>query len=293
MLRPRRQENHPHAYRATVISSIVLAAVALGGCDTISQDFQLISQSFMPPSPREAAEMMVDQYDPDHRREGTVLIANSPFGGVEHYVDLYRFMVETEQDPTVRAVAVRALAKHGQPDDAPMIAEQLTHENEQVRWEAAKGLQRLHNPRVVPQLLEVVRNDEEARDVRIAAVHALGQYPQDRVFQVLIRALDARELAVNATAHQSLMTLTGKDFGDDPRQWVRWYGSVPIEERFAGQQEYVYATYYRNETIFERLAFWSSTNFETPQQPVGLRPRDERRTYEDDEFEGAAPAPEQ
>jgi hypothetical protein len=256
--------------------------LCLAGCETLQQDVEVLSRSMFPPSPTEAAQMMVDQYDADKRREGTVLISGAYFGGTEHYVQLYRFMVEHDPDPTVRAVAVRALARHGAPDDAPLVAQQLEHDNAQVRWEAAKGLQRLHNPAVVPALLARVRDRDEGVEVRRAAAHALGQYPQDRVFQALVAALDARELSLNRTAEQSLVTLTGQDWGDDSRAWLRWYNAVEPGVRFAGQQEYHFAAYHRDETFFERLAFWTSPPNETPDVPAGLTPRSARATYEND-----------
>jgi hypothetical protein len=81
---------------------------------------------------------MVDPYDADKRRT-SVLISNAPFGGVEVYVVAYRDMAMNERDPIVKAAAIRALARWGEPADAVRIAPFLTHENIQVRWETAKG----------------------------------------------------------------------------------------------------------------------------------------------------------
>ena len=69
----------------------------------------------------------------------------------------------------------------------------------------SKGLQRLHNPTVVRDLLRCLnerfdrdgddRPDRERTDVRVAAARALGQYPLRRVFAGPHEALAARELA--------------------------------------------------------------------------------------------------
>jgi hypothetical protein len=262
--------------------SLLLIVIALTGCDTIKQDFELFSKSIFPPTPAEAARMMIDPYNADNRREGTVLIANSPFGGVDVYVRAYRDRLIDEPDPTVRAVAIRALARHGTPDDAVLIARELRHENDQVRREAALGLQRLHNPAVVPDLLAALRNAEERADVRAAAAEALGQYPQDRVFQGLIGAMDARELSVNLAAERSLATITGEALGQDAREWFRWYASSPPSERFAGQRDYLYPTYQRSPTIFERIAFWNTPRFEQPAPPAGVVASTRRTTYGED-----------
>ncbi len=254
---------------------------AATGCDTIGQDFSAFTEEFMPPTPTEAARLMIAPHDPDDRRRGTLLISNSPFGGGEPYLEIYRDMALHERDPLAKAVALAALGRHGVPDDAIIIAVSLDHENPQVKWAAAQALQRIHNAAVVSDLLDVLRRDEEQTDTRIAAAVAVGQYAQDRVFQGLVGALDDRELALNLAALTSLQTLTGEDFRLDARAWLAWYNNTP--EPFAGQREYLYPTYQRDETWLERLAFWSSTTFEQPAPPAGLRPAGERRTYEDDD----------
>ena len=274
-------------FTAYLAAGILLSA---GGCETIGQDLNSLAESIVPPTPREAAEKMLNPHDPDDRRKGTLLIANAPFGGNPPYVRTYRDYVEHDQDPLVKAAAIRALARHGTVEDAPLIANQLTHENVQVRWEAAKGLQRIHNPQVVPALLEVLRKPGEDADVRVAAARALGQYPEDRVFQGLVAALDARELAVNIAAEGSLQTLTGQSHELDPGAWLGWYNGVS-GDRFAGGGEYRYPTYQRRDTWLEKLAFWTSRPVEQPAPPVGLREDSQRRTYEDQdepaEFEDA------
>lgn len=268
----------------TLLRTGVLAVAALlpgSGCETISQDISQFADELMPPSPRQAATDMFDQDDADRRRRGTVLLANSPFGGADVYLAAYRDMVAHERDPLVRAAAILALGRHGDPTDALPIAELLEDDaaDPQVRWAAAKALQRLHNPGAAPALLHPIRDERERQELRVDAAVALGQYPEDRVFQGLIGALDDRELAVNLAAHGSLRTLTGHDFGLDPVAWLTWYGNAV--DPFAGQEEYLYPTYQRDETFLEKLAFWSSKSFEQPGPPAGLTPAGERSTYQD------------
>lgn len=263
--------------RCAICLAFTLLAVT-GGCETIGQDLNYMVKTILPPSPGEAARMMQDQYDPDRRREGTVWISNAPFGGVDIYVENYRVIIELESDPTVKAAAIRALGRHGTPDDAPMIGRHLGDENEYVRWEAAKALQRLHNPAVAPALRDALRNEDERSETRVAAAIALAQYPRDSVFQSLLGALDARELSVNAAAEQSLNTLTGESFDMDRIAWTRWYMEQSPGRRFANQQEYLFPTYHRDVTLLERLAFWAPRTFEQPATPAGLRPASERTT---------------
>lgn len=269
--------------RRTVLGFVVAWTVALlTGCETISQDLSDLGEAFSQPSPSEAARWMIDLNDAGKRRRGTVLIATSPFGAAESNVEWYRDRVANERDPMVLAVTITALARHGEPADALVITPQLEHEDFKVRWAAARGLQRLHNRQAIAPLLDRLRRDETP-DVRVACAEALGQYPEDRVFQGLVAALKARELSVNLAARDSLQTLTGENFELDQRAWLAWYNRPDIgaERAFANQQEYLFPTYTRDVSWMERVAFWATPTFETPAPPAGLRPSDERRTYED------------
>jgi len=255
-----------------------------GGCESVNQGLNDIATSLTPKTPRQAAEMALDQDDPEKRREGILLIANSTIGGEDVYVTLYREYVRFEQDALTKAAALRALARHGLPDDAPLFQPHLKHENVQVRWEAAKGLQRLHNPVVAQDLVEVLRDESERAEIRAAAATALGQYPQDNVFQGLLTALTARQLSINVAAERSLNTLTGKTFGYDDRAWLRWYNAtVKTGDAFAGRKDDFYPTYSRAYTTLEKLTFWSKPSFEQPGQPIGLKPRGQRSTYQNEE----------
>jgi len=251
------------------------------GCSTIGDDIDSFTSGIMSTTPREAVEMMIDPHDPDRRRRGTVLISNSPFGGVDEYLSMYRDKIRHERNPLALAAAIAALGRHGQTDDAILIAVLLEHENVQVRWEAAKSLQRIHNPIAVPPLLRTLAKDDEHSDARVAAAIALGQYPEDRVFQGLISALDIRELAINLAADQSLNTLTNQSFGLIVSDWYKWYGSA--DDPFADRKEYLYPTYQRDETWIERLTFWSNQSFEQPAPPVGSQSEAKRKTYQDDD----------
>ena len=252
----------------------VLAVAA--GCETMRQDISEFSLGST--APGEAARMMMDTTDPDNRRTGTLLISNSAFGGTDIYVSWYRDSVASEPNPLVRAVSVSALGRHGMPEDAVPIALCLDDEQFQVRWEAAKALQRLHYPAVVPVLLATLRDEDEESDIRVASAIALGQYPQDRVFQALVAALNTPLLSINEAARQSLETLTSEDHGLEPAPWLRWYNGV--SNPFAAQQEYLYPTYHREESFLEKMAFWSSRSYEEPAVPTGLE-QGARRTYSD------------
>ncbi len=270
-----------------VLGPMILMIGTAAGCEAMGQDFGEFASGLMPKSPAEAARMAADFNDPDRRREGVVLLSNAPFGGNPPYVALYREYATEDRDPIVRAVSIQALARHGGPEDALLIASGLESTDLTVRWEAAKGLQRLHNPAVVPDMLTVLRNEREDPDIRAEIARGLGQYQEDRVFQALVSALDARELSINMEAAASLKTLTGKDFDLEDAAWLNWYRGATAagENPFAGHEEYLYPTYTRKASLLEKMAFWNPPVFEQPAPPAGLEPSGTRSTYEDAESE--------
>lgn len=271
---PTRRPGRP----APLAAGAVLAAAALpwagcaggGGADTsIVAD---LVDAAAAPTPGEAARDAFDTYDADARRRAVSRLAGAPFGGEAPYLKLYRLLLD-DPDPTVRAAAIRALAQHGQPRDAPAIAATLEDENDFLQWEAAKALQRLHHPEVVGALIRVVVEADDV-DVRMAAARALGQYPQPRVFDVLVGALDDVDYGVVQAAADSLRTLTGRDFGRDGRAWLAW-GRAHRQSLFDQGGVFTYRPYAQppgvlDRLILDRVMFWRGKEPPESRVPAGL-----------------------
>lgn len=271
---------------ASLLRTLVFATVAaLAGCDTVSQDFDDLIESFSPPSPFQAAVWASDFNHPGLQRRGVVLLSNSYFGGSEANVRLFRVLVEENADPLVRAAAIQALGRWGEPADAEVIAARLESPVELVRLEAAKALQRLHNDAVAGLIWRRLVDDDEAEPVRVELAIAMGQYPGDAGFQALVRALDDRRLALNLAAVDSLRLLTGQDFGLAATKWIEWYDST--RDPFAGEMTFIYPTFQRKVSFLERLMFWVPVRFEDPAVPRGLG-SGVRETYGNDEPPAAA-----
>lgn len=248
----------------------VLAATLAGCGHTMTADNQSrsIFERFAPPTPAEAADWATDPFDPDRRQRGLLLLANAQWGGEPVYLRAYRAALEDE-DPGVRASAVRALALHGSPEDALAIAAELDAEGRLLRWEAARALQRLHNPRVIDGLItRLDRTEEPDADVRAAAATALGQYARGRVYDALVAALDDPSLLVTHAASGSLETLTGEELGDDVDAWLAL--SAERQDLFANREAYVYPVFYRDRTVFEWVVPWLEPPNETSASPVGM-----------------------
>lgn len=251
--------------------STALAANGCGAFSEVPRGTQSLFQVLAPQTaPAEAASMAVDPYSPERRYRGTTLLSNADFGGGPVYVELY-LDAARDEDPGVRAAGVRALGRHGEPEHATVLIERLQDEDRMVRIAAARALQRVHNPAAVPALLTAIQDTREADpDVRIAAAEALGQHAEPRVVQGLIAALADSRLGVNHAVRQSLITLTGQDFGVDRRAWIDWNDST--DDLFAGRQPYVYPAFNRPKRLVEYLPLVPPPPNEVPSAPIGQDP---------------------
>ncbi len=257
--------------RVLAIGMSLACVAALGACaqdqDTTNMPGESIFEFFAPPTPAEAVAWAVDPYDADKRYRGLLLLANAPFGGEPPYVEMYE-KATTDGDPGVRAMAIRALAMHGSPRHAEIAITGLDDESKLVRWESARALERFYAPdAVVPLLRRLDPQIEDDVQVRASAARALGQYPEPRVVQGLIRALNDRQLVVNEGALESLRTLTGQDFAYDGRAWLAW--SRDRDDLFADGGEYSYPVFQRDKTFGELFMFWFEPPNEVEGRPIG------------------------
>ncbi len=268
-------------WRAIGLTGVLVSVGLLAGCEALSgnRGATSILEIGSPESPEEAALMAIDKYNADKRARGTLLLANSYFGGESIYLELYEDNVD-DRDASVRAAAVRALGNHGLPEHAPLIIARLDDDDERVRIEAARALQRVHSEDAVGPLLDHITEPaiavvgdlpgEADPQIRTEAASALGQYAQPRVVEGLFRALDDRHLAVNISARQSLRTLTGQDFGQDSAEWLAWYEKA--EDPFRGRTAYVYPVFVRGKRLVEFFPFAPPPPNEAASTPVGMSP---------------------
>ena len=253
----------------TLVTSLV-------GCDSLSSDIDNLTSSFLPPSGQQVGTWATDFTNPEEQQKGLVLLGTATWGGGEEYLKLYRTCIEGPWDPLVKAAAIRSLGNHGEPEDAELIASQLTAEIEYIRLEAAKSLQRIHNDEVADDIWRrlIVETDSS---VKVELAIALGQYPNDAVFQALVQALEMRELAVNLAAWDSLRYLTGQNHGSNSRDWLAWYDTTRTP--FAGEEIYLYPVYTRPLGFFDKINFLNPTVWEKPGIPTGLREAGRRSTW--------------
>ena len=246
---------------------ILITTAWTAGCDAgAAPDFGGFMEGLLPREPGEVARDAFNVYDPDRRRSAINTLASAPWGGEPPYLQAYRLLID-DPDPTVRAACLRALGRHGHPDDVATIARYLNDDISFVRWEAAMALERLHHPDSVAPLMQALRDDEDA-DVRLAAARALGQYAEQRVFEALIGSLTDTNYSVVRQAVRSLNHLTGEDLGDRGSQWLAWQGQQ--DDPFAQQQPYYYTKFIRPPGFLDHLQFWRRYPTAEPTQPLGL-----------------------
>ena len=261
----------PSTSVGAILGSAMVLCSVMGGCnafDGVQPGAATLLSFNAGPTPGQAAEMALNEYDPNQRYQGTVLIANAPWGGDPVYLQMYTDHLD-DADPGVRAAAARALGRHGEPANAPAIAGVLDDKDDLVRLEAVRALQRLHDPSVVPALL--MRIDATAEfepEIRASAAHALGQYREYRVVVALISRLDDPALAVNHHTLEALRILTGQDFGLDRTRWLDWVEDT--KDLFAAGRTYTYPGYERDKRWLEHLPFFPSPPTEPSAAPVGL-----------------------
>lgn len=268
---------------STAVSRIIgsrLAALACGviaslhgaGCGAKLAGGNFESDSilsvFGPPTPAEAARLAADPYDPDKRQHGLRLLGAAPWGGEDVYLRFYEQALNDE-DQAVRAAAASAIGRHGSPEDVELLIPHLTDESPIVRRQVAQSLQRLHNPIAIrPLILAADVRTESDSETRAAASHALGQYADPLVVQALITSLRDSRLLVNQAALDSLIILTGQDFGYDIGGWLQW--SSRASDLFAGRGSYVYPVYQRDYRFVEFFIPWMQPPNETAATPAGL-----------------------
>ncbi|MEO1716845.1 MAG: HEAT repeat domain-containing protein [Planctomycetota bacterium] len=281
---PRRVQpdaDRPGAAALVAICGVWLAcSLGLSGCAAIEDlgyqtnpNSTSILDLWRRPPPDQAVAWALDIHNADNRYRGVTLLSDAPFAGDDLYLQLFIESAD-DSDSAVRTAAIRGLARHGRPEHAPIIAEALTDDSVLVRLEAARAAQRIHNPAIVSSLF--ARLDPEAErehDVRAAAAHALGQYPQPRVLDQLVAALRDPSLTVNRHAAEALTILTGEDLGLDPIAWLEFVRDT--REPFSNAARYRYPTFERGMRLVEYIPLYPRPPLDPPAEPIGL-PKIER-----------------
>lgn len=207
-----------------LVGCLVVAASSAGGCNALRRDFgEFIGRSVDLATGNTAsnnATRMEDPYFPDERRDGINRLARRDFGKAEPYTTRYQQIAQTDENFIVRATAIRALNRSRDASAGPIFVAGLDAQETLVRLEAAKALANVPDETAVPKLLRMVGDQNEDKDVRVAAADALRHHRKIEVGRALVNVLSARDFAIAWQARQSLRRLTAADYGYDEAAWL-------------------------------------------------------------------------
>ena len=210
-----------HRHAAALTAACVAACALAGGCgnDAEAWTLQGLLKKLSGSTPKQNVAMAFDPNDADRRREGILGLSEKGWGLREPYLKGYAAILRTDDDPLVRAAAVRALGKAKDPNYLEDVGRALFDKVDFVRQDAAAALDNLTGPAAVDPLCNRVLNDTN-QDVRANCARALRHYRRQDALQTLIECLADKAFGVRYQAHQSLVALTGQDRGFDQEKWV-------------------------------------------------------------------------
>lgn len=191
-------------------------------------------------TPQQYMLIAVSSEDPDARRDAVTRIAQSKLYTKEWAIKGFVAIALLESEAQTRCVAMRALARTGDPRATETALKILNNRDYPpqdvwppvaiVRWDAAVALADLSannqvpeelRPQVLKTLLAELRHDTE-RHARIAGARGLAYYPEDETVTTLIDGLHDEDFAVAHQCEESLVKLTGYTHNSDVTAWQEW-----------------------------------------------------------------------
>jgi HEAT repeat protein len=205
----------------SVLSSLgcgLLVLMTSGGCE----QFNSAMNYFRGNTPGRYARLMEDENSPDNRRLGISELAKKDFAHKPPYTTRYQQIYQSDSDPMVRAMAIRALNVSRDESASALYVRALNDIDAQVRLEGAKALGNMPNDGAIDPLLKLLNAPEENQDVRIAAADALRHYHNRAVATALVGVLDERQFGVAWQARRSLKKISGVDYAYDAPAWLEY-----------------------------------------------------------------------
>ena len=118
--------------------------------------------------------------------------------------------------------AAEVLAQAKESGEVERLINDLKDESWQIRWYAAQALGDTNDPDAVEPLIAVLKNDKHVY-VLATTAWALGELKDRRAVKPLIDAMGHEVRDVRRNAAWALKKITGKDFGEDPAKWQKWW----------------------------------------------------------------------
>lgn len=123
--------------------------------------------------------------------------------GSDEPVDMLLEYAETEGDPRLQLVTLKALGEIGSPEATQTVADRLAAENDEVRSNAARALGLLGDTRAISPLADTLENDDDDT-VRASAAWALNQIGTQEALDAVEPYADDRAYLVQAEAEKAV-----------------------------------------------------------------------------------------
>jgi hypothetical protein len=218
-------------------------AVNLCGCtaitwdDLTSREFTVNSLWTAPPPPMTVLEKSTDGFA--RAKALNKLDESGDQAELEKRIQVLQKSAVSDRDPLCRLAALRTLGRYKDPRASKILIEvylgnpgMSAENNAFIRQQALTSLQ-LSSPAEARQLFiqaarqpsgsltgAAQRDRMEILDERLAAIRALGKYPQPDAVDTLVKLLETeKDIAIRKCAHESLVAATKKDIPADGKAW--------------------------------------------------------------------------
>jgi HEAT repeat protein len=136
----------------------------------------------------------------------------------QRIVDDLSKQIQQEAEPPMRRQILRTLANYPQPAATAVIAAGLNDGDMETRRVACASMGKRGGKEAVQELTRVATSDTNP-DVRLAAIRAMGLTKDAAALMPLTEAMGDADPAMQARAHESLVAVSGRDFGNDAKAW--------------------------------------------------------------------------
>ena len=151
------------------------------------------------------------------------------------WVKQFTAIIENDESAEMRRLVMVAAAKLVSSESLALIETGLKDPSIKVRMEACRSLGE-RGDESSARMLASAFGSETNQDVKNSAVAAMALFSDEIAIDSLRIALSDRNPATRSMAVQSLKKSTGKDYGDDPDEWIAALDGQPVEKepaRFA------------------------------------------------------------
>jgi len=121
----------------------------------------------------------------------------------EEPVEMLIDYADTEDDPQLQTVSLRALGEIGSHDATQAVADRLASDDDEVRSQAARALGLLGDTRAIDPLVDALEEDD-ADTVRASAAWALNQIGTERALEAVREYADDGAYLVQAEAQKAV-----------------------------------------------------------------------------------------